>query len=88
MERIHPRHRQAEGSDSLVGTMVKIKADTNNTVLCRKGQSCRDRRTPLLVVDDYSVRIGIAKAMHRWLILSWGHHNIKVRLAYIMSSET
>ncbi len=89
MEKPPPQHRQAEGPDSLVGTMVKIKADTDSMVLCRKGRSCRDRGIPLLVVDDYSFREpGIAKAMQRWLTLSWGHHSIKVALAYTMSSET
>lgn len=81
-------------TDSLVGTMVKIKADTHNVFLCNNGKMCRDQQTSLLVVEEHVVR----KANHRiagppgmivrYVVLSKGRHRIKVKLNYTMSSET
>lgn len=80
-------------TDSLVGTMIKIKADTHDVFLCNNGRLHRDQQTSLLVVEDYVAR----KANHRiagppgmvvrYLVLSKGRHRIRVKLNYTMSSE-
>lgn len=80
-------------TNSLVGAMVKIKADTHDVFLCNNGRLHRDQQTSLLVVDDYIARkanrriAGPPGMVVRYLVLSKGHHRIQVKLNYTMSSE-